>query len=113
MFNNPTVAPIALPPQKKLVVADANDVKTLDNFNSEKQVEVWLQPQECTDYVYDKANNVCIAQVKCITINGTQFNLVPGKNKVPLSVAQFLEEANAAALEAERPIPARRLTNLY
>ncbi|MBY0403804.1 MAG: hypothetical protein K2X66_07880 [Cyanobacteria bacterium] len=104
--------PIALPPLGKLVIADANDEKTLIALEKEKTTELWLEAHECKDFVVDRASGFHITQVKCVTINGARFNLVPGKNMVPWSVFEFIQQSQMLAKEAVKPILSRNLGTL-
>ena len=76
--------------KKTICIADKNDMDTLIKLDNETHVEIYLEPHECPDFLVDNTTGQITPQVKSVCINGTQWNLIPGKNMVPESVYQLL-----------------------
>jgi hypothetical protein len=88
--------------KKTLFLADKNDLDTLTQLERETLVDVDLPPEACPDFLVDNTTGQITPQVKSICINGTQWNLVPGKNRVPASVYDLLMASNASMAQARQ-----------
>ena len=103
---NPWAMPqkrIELPPTKKLVPADVQMIQTLDQAKHEREVEFYMEPNDEEDFAVfslDETGKQVVTRVsKCITINGVRFHIVPGKNKVPEFVYEFIMQMKDASLK--------------
>jgi hypothetical protein len=88
--------------RKTLCIGDKNDLDTLDKLEKETQVEVFLTQEACPDFLVDNTTGKITPNVKSICINGTQWNLVPGKNRVPASVYELLVASEASLQKAKQ-----------
>lgn len=57
----------------------------------EKMVDIWIEPNECTDIYVNKLSGIEIRNCKVIGINGRQWPLLPGNNRVPWIVMEAVE----------------------
>ena len=88
--------------KKNLFIADQNDLDTLAQLERETLVEIDLPPEACPDFLVDNATGQITPQVKSVCINGTQWNLVPGKNRVPVSVYELLLASETSLKQARQ-----------
>lgn len=72
------------PPVQSIEVADANMATTVMDFHHAPEEEVLIDEFECDDFLTDSQKGV--QMVRLIGINGVQYPLKPGKNKVPRPV---------------------------
>lgn len=81
---------IELPRYRRLYLADEADLNMLKVFEAEAKIEVFYEPNDDTDYAIHNADGSVTRVSECITINGTQWLIVPGKNLLPRTVYEFL-----------------------
>ena len=101
---NPWTMPqqrIELPSVDTLTIGDLQTLETLDKFKNEKWYEIYFEPNDEEDYAVwslDQSGKKVVTRVsKCVTINNTRWYILPGKNKVPKSVYELLQQCEADA----------------
>lgn len=94
---------------------DDQDIETMDAWMKEKQVEIFYDLNDETDYAVgfiDFDGKAGVARISdCVTINGIRWNLQPGKNLVPKSVYEFIMQcpeqrrrvSNVKPFNADKP----------
>lgn len=81
---------VEVPQFKRLYGADQQDMETLKQFEQEPKVEIHMELNDETDYAVINPDGSVTRVAECVTINGTRWQLVPGKNIVPKSVYELL-----------------------
>lgn len=96
---------VTLPTHKRIIPADPQDMATLDQFLNESTVEIHYEPNDETDYAVWNADGSVTRVSECVTINGTQWWLVPGENRLPKSVYEFLMQCPEQRRRVSCPEP--------
>ncbi len=95
MSTNPAGLPevrLELPRYRSLYAADEQDAKTLANLLDEPQVEFYVDSDPSKNYwVYSPGQATEVADT--VTLNGTQWLIVPGKNVLPKSIHKIYIES--------------------
>lgn len=107
MSMNPWAMPqkrIELPPTKKLLRGDSEQmIVTLEQAKADPLIDFYCEPNDEEDFAVfslDESGKTVVTRVaKCITINGIRWHVVPGKNKLPKTVYEFLLHMNDSALK--------------
>jgi hypothetical protein len=101
---------VSLPAYRKICIADDNDRKTLEQFEKESKVEIYLEPDNGRDYFVSNADGSITRVAVCANINGTQW-LVPAqqKTKIPKSVYAFLMQCDETAKRVKQPFKSQCL----
>jgi len=88
---------VELPPSQNILAADETMLMTLDKFQNEDMVEIYYEPNDETDYAVHNPDGSISRVCESPQINGVMYLLVPGKQKVPRSVYDFLLQRDADA----------------
>ncbi len=85
---------VEMRPYQALNALDDQDIQTMDAWMNERQVEIYYDLNDETDYAVgfiDFDGKAGVARIsECVTINGIRWNLQPGKNIIPKSVYEFI-----------------------
>jgi hypothetical protein len=92
---------VVVPRPPQLSIPDKTELSFVEQMTQEQQVEIYINRQDCEDYVLNKTTGKLEYPLKTLTINGVAFHLRPGKNTVPLSVLQFMEQCQQDKLDGE------------
>ena len=88
---------------------DDEEMQTLHDWLNGPMVEVYRDLNDETDYAVhylDLDGKTCVARVSdTVNINGVQWNLVPGKNLLPVPIYEFLIQNAEQARMMSRPQP--------
>lgn len=87
---------IELPNYLKLQSVDEQGLKMLEDMEKEPKVDYYCEQNNDTGYTVTLNDGSITRISQTPTINGVQFLLVPGINKIPLSLANFLDECKKA-----------------
>lgn len=77
------------PKHQALIPADAEQMKTLDQFQREPLVSLFLEPDPRRDMIVPLSNGEVLHVCESVTINGIRFDLNPGENRLPRTVYEF------------------------
>jgi hypothetical protein len=77
-------------PIARIRPADTEQSKTLQIFQEEPIVSVWITADPHTDMIIPLSDGSTYQLCDTVTVNGIRFDLTPGENKLPKSVYEFL-----------------------
>ncbi|MFM7468089.1 MAG: hypothetical protein ACKO37_01115 [Vampirovibrionales bacterium] len=77
-------------PVQRIRPADTEQSKTLQAFQEEPLVSVWIVPDPHSDMMIPLSDGSIYQLCDTVTLNGIRFDLTPGENKLPRSVYEFL-----------------------
>jgi hypothetical protein len=92
---------VFVPGPPKFAVPDKQDIQTMEKLAADKQVEIFLNRTDCEDYVLNKTTGVLEYPLKSINFNGFHLHLKPGKNIVPESVKDFIDQCEQAKMDGQ------------
>lgn len=95
---------VSLPAYRKICVADDNDRKTLEKFEKEARMDIYLEPDNGRDYFVSNVDGSITRVAVCANINGTQW-IIPAqqRTKIPKSVYEFLIQCEETARRVKLP----------